>query len=203
MNDGPTNNIYQYFTNASSVDTSANGYELGTSRASNSSWTSPQGVNTGYLYRQYTNLCVLCDKRCMQCFGPSNFNCTLCVNYYYKWTNATVCSSLCPIGQFQLNISAPYPDNETKCANCDVRCIACVGYNNNCTQCKSFTDPNYAFLYTYYFQNSTCLNVCPNSTNQTAVKGYYGSIATMICYSCPGGCSDCNINLVMDTTNYP
>lgn len=44
---------------------------------------------------------------------------------------------------------------------------------------------------------------CPTSTNQTAVKGYYGSIATMTCYACPGGCSDCNINLVVDTTNYP
>lgn len=44
---------------------------------------------------------------------------------------------------------------------------------------------------------------CPTSTNQTAVKGYYGSIATMTCYTCPGGCSDCNINQVIDTTNYP
>jgi hypothetical protein len=54
---------------------------------------------------------MLCDYRCIKCFGPSNLNCTLCANNYYKWTNATVCSSLCPIGQFQLNISASYPDN--------------------------------------------------------------------------------------------
>lgn len=45
--------------------------------------------------------------------------------------------------------------------------------------------------------------MCPTSTNQTAVKGYYGSIATMTCYACLGGCSDCNINLVMDTIHNP
>lgn len=110
-NDDPTNPMYQYFTYAATLDTAANGYELGTDRASNSTWKSPQGANSTYYYRLYTNLCILCDYRCMQCFGPSNFNCTLCVNYFYKWTNNTVCSSLCPIGQFQLNISATYPDN--------------------------------------------------------------------------------------------
>jgi proprotein convertase subtilisin/kexin type 5 len=201
--DDPMNNNYLSFTQAQGVDTSLNGYELSTSRASNSTKTSPQGSNPSYFYRQYTNLCVLCDYRCMKCFGPSNLNCTLCVNHYYKWTNATVCSSMCPTGQYQMNISAPYPNNETMCANCDNHCVACIGWSLNCTSCQSFSTTYYAFLYTYYLQNSTCMTTCPTSTNQLTTKGYYGSIATMICYPCPSQCSDCNINLVMDTTNYP
>lgn len=109
--DDPTNNQYLYFTQAISVDTALNGYELGTGRSVNSTYPSPQGSNPSYFYRKYTNLCVLCDYRCMKCFGPSNQNCTMCVNNFYKWTNATVCSSQCPTGQFQQNISASYPDN--------------------------------------------------------------------------------------------
>jgi hypothetical protein len=51
--------------------------------------------------------------------------------------------------------------------------------------------------------NSTCLTTCATSSNQLTAKGYYGSIATMICYACPGQCSDCNIDQVRDLTNYP
>ncbi len=139
----------------------------------------------------------------MKCFGPSNRQCTQCINHYFLWTNDTVCSSLCPTGQYQLNISAAYPINETKCGNCDIRCIACIGYDNNCTSCKVFPNANFAFLWTHAPANLTCLNSCPVSPTPLTVKGYYGSIGSMVCYPCPGQCSNCNIDLVMNITFFP
>lgn len=105
-----TSSKFDYFTNASSMDNTVNGYQSGTTRTSTSSWTSPT-PNSNVLYRRLTNICKLCDYRCILCFGPSNFNCTQCVNNYYKWTTASVCESYCPTGQYQLNISTSYPDN--------------------------------------------------------------------------------------------
>ena len=187
------------------MNTSVNQYnnDLTNYTVTISSTKSPQGKNIQYTYRKDTNFCMRCDYRCMKCFGPINTNCTACINHYYLWTNATVCSSLCPTGQYQLNISAPYPDNETKCGNCDVHCIACIGYNNNCTSCQPFSSANYAFLFTYQPLNATCMTTCPVSTSTLTTKGYYGSISTMVCYPCPNQCSNCNINLVMDTALYP
>lgn len=84
-----------------------------------------------------------------------------------------------------------------------MHCIACVGYNNNCSSCKPFTSVNYAFLFTYQLYNATCMTTCPTSTSTLTTKGYYGSISTMICYPCPNQCSNCNLDLVMDTVLYP
>jgi hypothetical protein len=111
LQDGSLNNIYLFFTQNATLDTSLNKYDLTTSRSINSSLKSPQGSNPSYYYRQNTNFCKLCDYRCMKCFGPSNVECTACVNLFYLWTNDTVCTSTCPIGQYQLNINASYPDN--------------------------------------------------------------------------------------------
>jgi len=44
------------------------------------------------------------------------------------------------------------------------------------------------------------MNSCPTSTNPLTNKGYYGSIASMVCYACPGFCSNCNMNYVV--SNY-
>jgi len=104
-----TNSKYNYFTYAALLNTSENGYEWNTTRASFSSQTSPSD-NSQIYYRRLTNFCGLCDFRCLKCSGPSNWNCSQCVNLYYKWTNASVCESFCPEGQFQL-ISSSYPDN--------------------------------------------------------------------------------------------
>ena len=70
--DGSTNVKYLFFTENATLDLTRNGYELSTGRASNSTWTSPQGANTSYFYRKDTNFCKLCDFRCMRCFGPTN-----------------------------------------------------------------------------------------------------------------------------------
>jgi len=105
-----TNARYLYFTQATSMYTYNNYYDGGSDRTLNTSSWSRWG--TGYVnYRYYTNYCKLCDKRCMTCYGPTNTQCTTCVNLYYKWTNADTCESYCPIGQFQQNISATYPTN--------------------------------------------------------------------------------------------
>lgn len=69
----------------------------------------PQSTVTtllGYKYpagsdRRNTSLCELCDARCRQCTGPSNLNCTACTDYYFKWTNATYCTTDCPGGQYK------------------------------------------------------------------------------------------------------
>lgn len=191
-----TNAKYFYFTEAATTSNGDNGYlNSGHARYTNTSWASPT-LDTNIQYRKITNFCKLCDFRCMKCTGPTNFECSLCVNHYFKWTNDTVCESYCPVGQFQQNISTTYPNNETTCANCDVKCISCQGYNNNCSACTVFPNANYAFLYTYVVYNATCMTTCPSSSTPLTTKGFYGSIGSMICYACPGGCSNCNIDYV-------
>jgi proprotein convertase subtilisin/kexin type 5 len=45
------------------------------------------------------------------------------------------------------------------------------------------------------------MQICPTSTNNLTIVGYYGSILTMTCYPCPTPCSNCNINMIRN--NYP
>jgi len=92
-----TNSKYDNFTNDAYLNPADNGYEWGTARSLNSSLLSPSS-NANILYRRLTNLCKLCDYRCMKCYGPSNYNCTLCVSLFYKWPTADVCDSYCPLG---------------------------------------------------------------------------------------------------------
>jgi hypothetical protein len=197
-----TNAKYNFFTQNATLDNTQNKYAPSSdSRATNASVLSPT-KNTAEFYRKLTNFCKLCDFRCMKCTGPTNFACSLCVNNYYKWTNDTVCESYCPVGQFQQNISTSYPNNETTCANCNVKCISCEGYNNNCSACTVFPNANYAFLYTYVTYNATCMTTCPASASPLTQKGYYGSIGSMTCYACPGGCSNCNIDYTVSQYTY-
>ena len=60
-----------------------------------------------------------------------------------------------------------------------------------------FPNTNYAFYYSIVAFNATCYTTCPTSTDPLQNKGYYGSIGSMICYPCPGGCSDCNIDYII------
>lgn len=109
---GTTNPKYFLFINATVMDTSNNGYSSSSnSRTLNtSSWSRFGQGNINYRY--YTNICKMCDFRCMTCYGPTNFHCYTCVNRYYKWTNANTCESYCPIGQYQRDIDgSAYPTN--------------------------------------------------------------------------------------------
>lgn len=46
--------------------------------------------------------------------------------------------------------------------------------------------------------NASCLVTCPASSSPLTQKGYYGSIGSMTCYPCPGGCSNCNIDYLIN-----
>lgn len=113
-------------------------------------------ANTTEKYRFGTNLCMLCDFRCIKCTGPRNTQCSICTNGYYKWTNNTICEEYCPVGQYIARDLA-YPANETQCANCYVNCLSCEIMTQNCSSCvganyafyNNGTNPNVAFLYTY------------------------------------------------------
>lgn len=109
-----TNPRYNFFTQNKSLDRRINGYSDNSSdpRVRVTAPTSPS-PDSGYYYRQKTNLCKMCDYRCMKCYGPSNFNCTMCVNNYYKWVQIDVCESYCPESQYKLDYSGtvPYPRN--------------------------------------------------------------------------------------------
>lgn len=72
---------------------------------------------TAVYYRDATNLCLLCDDRCIKCDGPLNSNCTACRNNYYKWTHTTICDNYCP--GFQ------WISSTTTCDNCHVNCRKC------------------------------------------------------------------------------
>jgi hypothetical protein len=45
------------------------------------------------------------------------------------------------------------------------------------------------------------MTTCPVSPNTNTTKGWYGSIKTMTCYQCPGGCADCNIDITRNDGN--
>lgn len=96
------------------MSTSNNGYiasSANDARTLNSSkW--PRFGQQNIKYRYYTNICKMCDSRCMTCYGPTNFQCTSCVNHYYKWTNSNTCENYCPIGQYKRDIDgSAFPIN--------------------------------------------------------------------------------------------
>jgi hypothetical protein len=113
-------------------------------------------------------------------------------------TPLNVCEQYCPLGQYRLlnDTNYTYAVRVTQCGACDWKCISCEVWRDNCTSCTLFPGSNYAFLFSYAIGNSTCLTTCPTSTAPLTQRGYYGSINTMICYPCPGGCSNCNIDKV-------
>lgn len=79
---------------------------------------------------------------------------------------------------------------------------------NNCTKCKGAetdypitTAVNASFLFVTNNTYSECLTTCPVSTSPLTQKGWYGSIKTQTCYQCPGGCSNCNIQITINDQN--
>ena len=90
------NNKYNFFTQNETVNSYLNKYERSTTRSGNSTLQSPtvtagRGTTNAYYYRKDTNFCKLCDYRCMKCYGPTNFQCTQCVNLFYLYTDSHTC----------------------------------------------------------------------------------------------------------------
>lgn len=202
---GATDAKYNYFTidTTDKLDNTKNGYSSA-AYPSNTNNLSPS-PDTQYEYRNETNFCKLCHKGCIQCYGPTNYECYKCTDTYYLWkstadrtTNLTICEKYCQAGQYRLTADTNYTVavRNTECGACDWKCLTCEVWRDNCTSCTIFPTANYAFLFAYSVQNSTCLTTCPTSSTPLTQRGYYGSISTMICYPCPGGCSNCNINKV-------
>ncbi len=44
---------------------------------------------------------------------------------------------------------------------------------------------------------------CDVSANISTLKGWYGSIKNQKCYQCPGGCSNCNIDITKNDIYIP
>ena len=104
------------------------------------------------------------------------------------------------MGQYEdYSLLTTDPDNHmTQCQLCNATCIECDIASTNCSRCQGdedtfSTNPNTAYLFRINTTWSECRTTCPLSTNTNTTKGWYGSISTMICYQCPGGCSACNI----------
>ena len=130
----------------------------------------------GYFPNATTFICDPCHEGCALCTGPSQQECSKCrtsvgLTPYYKWLNATNCTTTCPTGQF---VSGTVPNS---CSGCDPGCSACAVLSTNCSvdSCNSG--------YFYHAVNSSCLTVCPNN--------YYANTTTQRCTQCDPGCALC------------
>lgn len=102
---------------------------------------------TTVTYRKYTNFCMLCDSRCIQCTGPLNTQCGMCRNNYYKWVTHTVCENYCPTvaitaavstWSWTTNTIGQWIDSTNTCAMCDSMCNFCNGAAiTDCFSCRA------------------------------------------------------------------
>ena len=75
--------------------------------------------------------CLTCDSKCLECYGPSDSECTSCANDpsdndgYFLLLNS--CLDECPDGFYADNI-------EKKCHPCPSTCSKCLSYDM-CTEC--------------------------------------------------------------------
>ena len=76
---------------------------------------------THYYPNKDTNICEKCDSNCVDCFGPSDENCTSCSSELYLNPDNT-CLETCPLG---------YRKDMNKCWLCDDTCRTCTGLDSN------------------------------------------------------------------------
>lgn len=116
--------------------------------------------------------CLACSSRCLTCEGTST-NCVSCASTQYHYNNdcfndcpaAIVngkCTDICPDGKFYEN---------SKCNDCDAKCMTCSGSATNCTVCADG----------YISYAGSCFQNCP--------KGTYKSGNT--CIRCDVSCQEC------------
>lgn len=129
------------------------------------------------------NTCYACQPGCLACTGPSLNECQACrdvvdsvnssiVTHYYLNIGNTICSLLCPLGQF---VRDGYPN---VCQPCAVQCVGCSVLSTNCTE-----SPLCTLGYYFYRATNSCITACPG--------GYYANSTTRYCEPCPGGCALC------------
>jgi hypothetical protein len=146
--------------------------------------------------RLNSSICELCDYRCRLCTGPTNLDCSACVDNYFKWTTQTYCTPDCPDGEFQGYLVLPAPRNITECVKCNTNCLQCIWQAYNCSVCVGPYDAaNSAYLYRNSTSLSTCVKPCPASTSNLTIIGFYGSVVTMTCMLCPSPCSNCDLSM--------
>lgn len=88
-----------------------------------------------------TRKCLRCFIDCLECKGPTNFDCLSCSDSYLYTTNeGSTCISTCPIGLF--------PSNST-CTNCSSNCIHCTS-QESCHKCQT----------SYFLSDNKCSSTC-------------------------------------------
>lgn len=107
-------------------------------------------------------MCYPCAIECVQCFGPSNLECTYCQEGFYLANLTTHCLVECPDGQYKNDLTR-------MCYNCDPACSSCYNSATFCTECFSFTPPRYLL-------GNECLTWCP--------AGYAWNNMTYRCEEC-------------------
>lgn len=121
-----------------------------------------------------TNVCQPCDSSCLECGGPSAWDCIACAKYYYN----KKCYTECPGNTYS---------NGSNCYDCDSSCSSCSLASNNCTSCSS----NYPYSY-----QGKCYDQCPVYTflpYKCVDKCVLGFMPVAnVCTPCDSSCLSCS-----------
>lgn len=130
------------------------------------------------------NTCYECHSSCMECSGPSPYNCTQCLSAQYHLTEgACVLTTNCSPGKF-------FDSRAFECKLCDESCAECNGREaSDCSACY----PGHVF------SDGHCV-----PSVLSCGKGEYFSTETSSCAICPPGCSQCtdSVSCVMCHSGY-
>jgi hypothetical protein len=136
---------------------------------------------------------VTCNPACSLCFGASTSQCYGCrpdttvlpVGYYYLEYGSTVCSTVCPYGEYAVNGSF-------SCEQCNMNCATCEGTDTYCLSCGYINSIDIVYLY-----QAKCTINCPAGTwyNSTVQLDHHCSPCHAYCSVCTGSlpsqCSSC------------
>lgn len=109
-------------------------------------------------YLNESNLCTLCDSSCGSCEGPTETNCTTCLDAINYTLNDGTCTRTCPSGTYLL-------DDKSGCGDCIPGCSVC----SNSSKCEVCMDPLVQVLGScvggcfdgYYESEGTCKGKAP------------------------------------------
>ncbi|EAR89800.4 REJ domain protein (macronuclear) [Tetrahymena thermophila SB210] len=174
-----------------------------------------QQCSLGFYYQHASNQCLICDKNCASCNGPSSSNCLTCnPGLYFDNTlkQCIICDPTCKTCDgsssnncLSCNIGIYYNQSTKQCI-CDPTCKTCDGpTSNSCLSCN---------IGIYYNQSTkqcicdptckTCDGPSSNSCLSCNIGIYYNQstkqcICDPTCKTCDGptsnSCLSCNIGL--------